>query len=221
MVLLRKRKRTAKRSKLATVASVKKMLNGVLEKKQKSVAPTVTTMVANSIYSYNLTAQILQGTTDGARVGDSIHLKNYVANVKYVTHSAAAFYQLRVLVLWSGEEFNASTSLFTTTGLGATQVLLPGSSGFATALINPKAVTVLYDNLIEINSAINAYEDGQTIRFNIKLDQKFMYQEGASVQGKTKNLYIVIIPDWLSTNASPPANSGLCSANGVLYYTDA
>lgn len=215
--------------KLATVSSVKKMINGVMEKKQRIVPPTFAGVIANTIYSYNLTAQILQGTTDGTRVGDTIYLTSYKCNLRWSTAAPAAFYQLRVLVVWCGEEYNPSTTVFSTAGLTAAELFVAGGPGFSISNINTKGVTVLQDTLLEINSNQNYYEDGTTLRMSIPLNQTFKYQQSGSTFGKTKNLYVVVIPDWIRTLNVPtgppidlaPTNAGNVVANGVLYYTDA
>jgi len=218
--LTKGRKRVKIQRQLATVESVKRMINGTLEKKQKGLAPVITAMVKNSTYSYNLTAQIVQGTTDGSRIGDSINLTNYSVNLRFATNPAAAFYQLRVIVLFSGEETNPSGTNFSTAGLFGNDIFVAGSAGFSTAIVNRKACTVLYDNLIEINSALDTFEDGHTLRFNVPLNQKFNYQSPGSVYGKTRNLYLVLVPDYIRTVATLPANNGSVEANGLLSYTD-
>jgi len=70
------------------------------------------------------------------------------------------------------------------------------------------------------NSALDTFEDGHTLRFNVPLNQKFNYQSPGSVYGKTRNLYLVIVPDYIRTVATLPANNGSVEANGLLSYTD-
>jgi len=217
----RKRRGGKAKTKLATVASVKRMIMGREEKKFKAGTIGLASLVNDSCYTFNVTAQVAQGTTDGARVGDSINPINLEAYFRWYTDTEAAFYQIRILVLWSGEEFNPSGSLFSTAGLAVNQIMKPCTSNFSTGIPNPKAVTILHDALVEINSNINGYEDGHNHRVNISLGgTKYSYQADASVYGKTKNLYIVIIPNYTSSNADPPETIGAVGMNYAFNFTD-
>lgn len=211
-------KRTVKK-KLATVSAVKKMILGNMEVKQLHKTPSFANLVKNTIYTYNLSAQIVQGTADGNRVGDSIFLKRLIGNVRLNTAAPAAYYQFRFLVLMSGEETNPDVNNFSASGLTSTDIFMASSTGFVTAVVNTKACTVLYDTIVDINSQIVGYEDGSIIRLNIKLPKgKFNYQSAGSVFGKTRSLYLVVVGDWVSSNASAPANNGSIGTTfGVLF----
>lgn len=216
----RSTKRTAKR-KLATVSAVKKMIKGNMEVKQLNRTPSFANLLKNTIYSYNLTAQIVQGTADGNRIGDSVFLNRLVGNIRFNTDSEAAYYQYRCLVVMSGEEFNPDVNNFSAAGLSATDIFMASATGWITAVVNTKACTVLYDTIIDINSQINGYEDGHIIRLNLKLPKgKFNYQSLGSVYGKTRNLYLVIVGDWISTNADPPDNNGSIGTTFGLMFSD-
>lgn len=211
-----------KKQKVATVAAVRRMIVGNLEKKQLLKTPTASAIAQDAICTFNITAQIAQGTADGNRVGDVIALERLVANVRWYTDSEAAFYQLRVLVFWSGEEHNPGTTNFSTSGFSYNQIFVGAPLNNTGGVTNPKAVQVLYDNLVEINSNINGYEDGKTTRIDLRLPKgKFAYQEGGSIYGKLKNLYMVVIGNWSSTNADLPESTGTVQANVVVTYTDA
>lgn len=216
-----RRKGSRQTRKLATVASVKKMINGVMEKKQRAYAVQSSAMVSNTVYTYNLTAQIVQGTTDGARIGDGIELKNFVASFRYLTAPQGAYYSLRILVFFSGEEYNPSAIAFGAASFSAAEIMAAAGVNFVTAVTNPKAISVLHDVIIQVNSQVVGYEEGQVHRVNIPLNQKFLYQAAGSIQGKTKNLYMVVIPDFYTTNAAPPPNAGIIQVNGILNFTDA
>jgi len=216
-----KRRRGKKGSKkLATVSTVRRMLSGVQEKKQSCQtiqASGSTNMNSGVLTGYNLTAAITQGTADGMRVGDSIDLTAFVANVRWTTNAAAGFYQLRVLLFYSGEEVNPAA--FQTTGfLTTSQVITPASLFAVVGVINTKAVTILYDNLLELNSTISTVQEGVTARINVPLKGKFHYNETAGVYGKSKNLYIAVIPQY--TGPGTPTDNGICSINYALKYSD-
>lgn len=164
--------------------------------------------LCNSVYSYNLTAGLTQGTTVGARQGDQVYLVDL--KMKGFVNSAAASnaYAFRIIVGWSGEEYNPATLL--TTGLNATEFFLPVVSLSNTnGIINPKAFTVLADTTIDVNSQITATSDSQSFDATIPLYQKYAYQSGGSVYGKTKNLYVVVVSYVLA------GTSGVTSTGGV------
>jgi len=216
-----KRRRAGRGSKkLATVSTVRRMLSGVQEKKQscQTIQATGDTNMGSGVATgYNLTAKITQGTADGLRVGDSIDLQSFTANVRWTTNTAAGFYQLRVLLFYSGEEVNPSN--FETAGfLSTSQIITPASLFAVVGVTNTKAITVLYDNLLELNSTISTVQEGVTARINVPLKGKFHYNEVAGVYGKSKNLYIAIIPQY--TGPGTPSNNGICTINYCLKYSD-
>lgn len=208
-----------KKRKLATVAVVNRMINGILEKKQKPFSCIAATMTKRVVLSHNVTAQIAQGTADGTRVGDQINLQSLIVNFSLSTNTTAAFYKYRVIVGWSGEEFNTSPTLLTT-NLGATDVFIQTpNSLWELGIINTKSFTPVFDKLIEVNSLLASYSDGVTTRMVIPFNQKFSYQAAGSTMGKTKNLYIVLVPAYEAVVA--PADSGDCVVEYVMKYTDA
>lgn len=220
-IATRKRKTRSKKTKVATVAAVKKMIMSQQEKKFISGTATLASITNDTLFTFNLTARITTGTEDGNRIGDSVNLTNLEGFVKWYTDTEAAYYQLRVIVFWCGEEYDLSGTLFSSSGFGGTQLFKPYSSFPCQAIPNPKAITVLHDAFMEINSQLDGFEDGRTHRFNIPLNgQKFNYRQDLSKYGKTKNLYCVIIGNYSSSNANPPENIGAAFLNYSLNYTD-
>lgn len=147
----------------------------------------------NTIYSYNITAQCVQGTSNINRQGDGVYLE-YLKVRGYVRSDAVAdTYVYRILVGWSGEEFNPASLL--STALTATEIFLPNTGNFsqASSLINPKAFQVLYDETIDINSNIAGVDDIHSVTTAIPLKTKFTYQAAASVYGTSRNLYFVVL----------------------------
>lgn len=164
----------------------------------------------------------MQGNADGNRIADAVNLIKLSGNIRWYTDPKAAFYQLRILVFFSGEETNPNATNFATGGLGASDFMIGGTAVSSIGCVNPKSCQLLYDNLVEINSAIDAFEDGVTTRINIDLKgQKFLYQSAAGVYGKTKNLYVMIIGNWSRTAATLPSTVGTVESNLILHYTDA
>jgi len=211
--------------KVATVASVKRMISGVLEKKQCPIAQNTNIVVGSndSIWTQNMTAQIVQGTVDGARVGDEIHLNSLHFNGQFLTDEVSGFYRYRLLVGWSGEEFNPSGGALSTSGLASNQLFVQGVSENVTGVVNTKAFTPILDVTYDINSQITSVIDGKTFRHVVPLNQKFKYQQSSgagNVYGKTKNLYMVIVVKWI-TDSAPATNGSIINQSIVVKYTDA
>lgn len=141
------------------------------------------------------TQGIVQGDTNTQRDGDRIHLE--ALKIKGCMQSAAASgaYSHRIIVGWSGEEYTtANISNNFVAGLVTGEVFLPNTvtNWLPSALINPKAFTVLYDETFDINSQVAATHDGVSFAATIPLNTDFSYQSTGSVQGKTRNLYIIV-----------------------------
>jgi len=149
-------------------------------------------MTHNTPYTTSLTQKISQGDDNVSRDGDAIVIAAVKVQGAVVTAAASGAYMYRVMLLWSGEEYNVSGS---SSGLTSTEIFLPGTGGsfIANAIVNPKAVTVLHDEMIDVNSLIASTRDVKDIAFKVNLGQKFPYQASASIYGKTKNLYLVVI----------------------------
>lgn len=62
--------------------------------------------------------------------------------------------------------------------------------------------------------------DGVTIRHTVKINQKFNFQATGSVFGKTKNLYLLVVPSFLG-GTSPTTLLGQINVNTLIKYTDA
>jgi len=207
---------SAKKRKVATVAAVKRMIAGVMEPKQIFINPFAVGFTLGTVHSYNITAQVLQGTADGNRTGDSINLSSVMIRYLYVTNTTANFYGLRVLLLMSSEEFN--TANLSTAGLGISQVFGSPNTTIFNCIPNAKAVTILADQTYNMNSQIAGTTDGQTGIINHSFgSRKFDYQAAGSVFGKKQNLYLVVVADK-GVAASTNAGDFLCHIR--LKYLD-
>lgn len=218
MTRTRRVKRKAKKEKVATVGAVKRMLRATSEMKQQALAPA-TNLSRNIMYSFNVTAQVLQGTTDPSRIGDAITLERITGYTTVVSATPAAYYQFRFLVIYSGEEYNPSTNNYSASGVQGAEVMTLGASGWTTAIPNLKACTVLHDQLITINSQLDSVEDGATHYFDVNLrgfQQK--YQGLGSVYGKVKNLYLILSADCSDASIANPI--GNAYTNYKLQFRD-
>lgn len=151
-------------------------------------------LLHNGIYSCTPSTGVVQGSANTQRIGDSIQMVAIKIRGFVQSNSASNAYQYRMIVGWSGEEFSLATSF--SAGLGSTEVFLPNSvsNWIPNGIINPKAFTVLADSTIVLNSQIASVSDLEAFNFTVPINQKFDYQAASSVYGKTKNLYILVIP---------------------------
>lgn len=182
------RRKAGKRQSFATkVRSIAPYKHNTL-----SDSTNTSAMTHNTVYTTNLTSKIAQGDDNTARDGDAVFLTNAKIRGAYHSPATTSSTVVRILVGWSGEEHNVTAS---NAGLVSTEIFLPSSGGglLSTAIVNPKAFTVLHDYVIDTNSLVAASTDVTSFAFNVPIKQKFLYQNTASVFGKVRNLYIVVI----------------------------
>jgi len=171
------------------------------------------TLTHNTIYTTNITAQITQGDSITGRDGDAVILTSLKCKGAIQTAAATGAFMYRIIVCWSGEEYDLIGS---SAGLSAGELFLgsQGGSFNCNSNCNPKSVTVLYDEHISINSLIATTSDVQQIFFSVPINQKFSYQSSGSRFGKMKNLYVVVIPSVVG------GTSGVTSCGQVFFNTD-
>lgn len=147
----------------------------------------------NTIFAFSPTQAITQGTTNESRIGDAVYLEALKIKGLYHSDAAAGAYTLRILIGYSGEEYNCPGSFIT--GFAATDIFLPntGSTFRTSSIVNPKAFTVLYDSTIEVNSNIVSTQEVKNFEDIIQLKKKFSYQSSGSQYGKDQNLYIILV----------------------------
>lgn len=217
------------KKKPVTKKQVERMLASKMETKQFSNTAQNATMTDDNIYTHNVTAQVQQSNIDGGRQGDSINLKRLKINGNFKGKITSGYYVCRLLVLYSSEEFNPSATGLSSAGLGVTQIFSPNyaSSTIGNAICNSKAVTILADKTLYVNSNIDGVMDAIPFTIDINLrGVKFNYQSSGAVYGKTKNLYLVAIPNAYDGASNIDAHLTGSGAGGnilfnyVLSYTD-
>ena len=163
------------------------------------------------IYSMNLTAQIAQGTGLGQREGDTVHLEAVKLEGFFQSSTASNAYKFRLIVGYSGEEYGQVT--LTSGVFGTSELFLPNTvATVVNGVINPKAFTMLYDEVIDMNSQIEGDRTLQSVRSTIKLNKTFSYQANASVYGKTQNLYVIVV------SYAPDVAVGVANGSAVISY---
>jgi hypothetical protein len=156
---------------------------------------TTTNMAAQSAYMIQPTRNINQGTSNQQRLGDDIFLEALKLKGTFNTATNSNAYQYRIIVGYTGEEIAVSNT-WSTTGLSAADMYQPDTfdATFLTGgAINKKAVTVLLDETIDVNSQVEGAPTLHGFDYLVPLKQKFLYQSAGSTYGKTKNLFVWVV----------------------------
>lgn len=177
---------------------------------------TVPSLLHNSVVSMVPTQGITQGDGNSNRDGDAIHLEALKLRGSFVSFATSGAYQYRILVGWSGEEYTTSgIASGLVSAIGSTEIFLPSTQTWLnSAIVNPKAFTVLYDQTIDVNSQITATQDITNFNVTVPIHQNFNYQSSGSVQGKNRNLYVVVI------GSVTGGTNGTTSAGQILLAYD-
>jgi len=205
---------TKKRKRLTYKKSFKSLMLNNTAAKHNTQGPT-TAMTHNTVYTFNATALISQGDTNTDRDGDSINLEALKLRGFYASATTAGAYGFRIIIGYSGEEYNTGNAFVTgLLGLTTAEIFLPNFPAAFVAVVNPKAFTVLHDQTVEVNSQIAATKDVTNIVNSTLLKSKFDYQSTGSVYGKLKNLYVVVVAQVVG------GVTGTTAAGEVLLASD-
>jgi len=184
-----------KRKQPSRTFSMKKYIRSTLPAKHNYVQDLQVTGTHNSVYAYSPTQGIVQGTSNAQRLGDSAHLLSLKvsgwASSSSLTTKAVEY---RIMVIYSGEEITAPTSLVTPS-FASSELWLSGTApGWVpNAIANPKGITVLDDRTITLNNSITGVSDLESFNYSVALNSDFDYQASASTFGKNRNLYVVVM----------------------------
>lgn len=216
------RSKITKRANKKNTSSVRKTILGMAATYHDTQNDNTVTVAAthNTIYTSNVTAKVVTGTNDTDRQGDQIYMMGLKVKGVVQTATASNGYQYRIIVGYSGEEYNATGFGTGATGLAAAEVFLPSTgSNFATnQIINPKTFTVLYDQTIDLNSQLTSVSDMYGVDFFIPMKTKFPYQAQGSIYGKYKNLYIVVVSSVSAGGVPGTTLSGSISLSTALQF---
>lgn len=176
--------------------------------------PTVSSALQNTLYNLNLTGNIPQGTAEGNRTGDNIHLDAFKMKINFYTDNATnkqCPVQFRVMLVKHDIDTNGGSDAFASGGIGAAD-LFQGNNAVTYELPNPKKVTVLYDKLCTI---IPQFNDNCVCTINeiIRLQTTHTYKT-ATNYGKYSNYYLMIC------GSQPAATSGVTVIGGFQLYGD-
>lgn len=204
-----------------TTTSLKRAIINTLPAKHFN-CQTVRAMTHNTIYTNIPTQGITQGTGNTNREGDKIFLEALKIRGTFFTPTTANAYIFRIMVLWTGEEYNTANIATTfQTGIGATEVFLPNSYGSnqTTGLVNSKACTVLLDKTYDINSLVSGVEDCVSFYELVPLKLAYSYQSSGSVHGKLKNLAVICMAS-VSAGTAGTTNTGNLDYSCDLIFKD-
>lgn len=210
--------RTIKKAKRrrAGYNTLKRQILNIESAKHMTDQPTAVpggNMTMNTLYTYNVTSKVAQGTGVNQRIGDSIYLEALKIRGNYIVPQDAGGYVARILVGYSGEEYSATGFA---SGLGTGEVFhAPTANAWSpNGLINSKAFTVLYDQTIDINTLTTTNEELSSFVATVPLKKDHDYQAAASIYGKKTNLYIVVV------GAAVGGSSGTTNVGNIIMSLD-
>jgi len=206
---------TKRKQRKQLASSIKRVITNEKPAKHLSFF-TSSALTHNTILSMSPTQGVVQGDTNADRDGDQIQLCALKLKGSFFAPTTANGYSYRIMVGYSGEEYPTGTAL-TASGLVEAEIFLPntGTGQRTNALNNPKAFTVLYDETVDVNSLISGVQDVYSYSLTVPLnDSKFYYQSNQSTYGKTKSLYVVVIPSVIA------GTLGITSAGNVHISAD-
>lgn len=177
----------------------------------------IASLTHNTVLTLIPTAGLVQGTGNANRVADQIQLLAFKIRGSIQTPTAANGYSYRVLVGWTGEEFNLPTNFGS--GLGTNEIFLPSTTPnwVAGGIVNPKAFTVLYDQVFDVNSQVSGANDVLSFAETVSIDTKFQYQESNSSYGKTRNLAVVVIGSVVAGVSGTTAAGAVVVAYDLIF----
>lgn len=173
----------------------------------------------NNIYAYNLTKDIVQGTSNTTRLGDEVELCALKFNISLQAPATANGYTYRILVGYHTQ--TDTNTVLTYNVLSPSQIFLTGTGAnwVCGGIINPKNFTVLYDSTHDINSQITGTGDLMSVGETVPINHKFIYGQEAGAQGKTRNLYYVIMSNVIGGVANNTV-SGAVALNTDLIFKE-
>lgn len=203
---------TKKKTKRSGRSSFASKVIAISPAYHSTIDGTAVTFLQNDVKSYNLTAQVSQGTSNNQRSGDFIQLLSVKIAGLYVSNSVAGAYTFRVMLVTTTDRVNNATL---GSGISSTDIFLPNTaSNICNGITNPKTCTVYYDEQFDCNSQVAGASDVVSVKSTVALNQKFLYDGAGSVYGKVKNLYLVVM-----TNVSG-GTVGVTAAGSMAISTD-
>jgi len=209
------RRKTYKKKKPVSLA--KKLLK-LTDSKSFNYQHAGVTLTHGFYYSTCPTQHIVQGTTNVTRIGDSCYLQSFKVQGVVNAPAASGTFRYRMIVAWSTVQVANIT--FTNGILGGSNLFHSGTDAVTTnGIINSKAITVLSDSIIDINSNFTSGTDLRSFALTVPINQNFQYVADGSTFGKRKNLFFLVLP-YATNGASGLTPAGAVSFSYQLKFKD-
>jgi len=201
-------------------AKVRKVITKAAQLKHVANEVSVSPFTAATIYTHCPTQNIAPGTGISARLGDQVKLHKLILNgYVFAAQLSNANAKFRVSVIYSTQGKAASS--VTSGGFNYADLFLPNTytvNGIC-GVFDEKAVTVLSDQIIDINSFVSTATDIKSWTQEIYLkDVKCEYIDSGSAFAKKKNLYIIF--QAYSAAGANPTNCGSFFYSYDLQFKD-
>lgn len=174
-------------------ARVRKVITSAAQLKHITNTSFTSGMDSDVMYFTSPTQNVSQGTAIGQRIGDEIKLHALKLNgFINSTTAALACAKFRVAVFYSSA--NRAASSVTTGAFTATELFLPNTINTpANGIFDDKALTVLADVLIDVNSLVSNAQDIKSFAVSVPLkDVRARFGESGGAFVDKKNLYIMV-----------------------------
>jgi len=144
------------------------------------------------VYSKNLTYDLTQGTSQANRQGDNVYLCSLKVSGFYESPvNAANGVVYRVLVYWS--DLYANTGNFGTATISTGDIFINSGDRNSMLIVDPKKVTVLYDETTVIQASISGVYTAQDIIAKVSIEKAVKFLPGTN-ELNPRNLFLTIIP---------------------------
>lgn len=177
-------------------------------------------MLHNVQYVTSPSQAITQGNSNVTRVGDEVYLQSLEINGIFLSSSAAnAAQKYRMMVVFHSNEDSCGTSVISNAITGTNLFHANTNNIIVNGIINPKAVTVLADFIVDLNCNVSGAREVKSFAFKVPINETFKYGRPGDVFGKNKNLYI-IYSSFISGGTTGATSTGNIEFSSVLKFKD-
>lgn len=188
------RRKSRKSVKPASFAKrVRKVIASTAQLKHASNSSNVSSMDTDLMYFTSPSQNIAQGTAINQRLGDQVKLKYLKINGYFSAATLAnANTKFRVSVFYCAEGKAASS--VTTGAFTQAELFLPNSVNTTVcAMFDEKAITVLADMTVDLNSNISTSQEIKSFAFTVPLKNAVLnFRESGSAFSNKRNLYVMV-----------------------------
>jgi len=198
---------------------VRKVISSTAQTKHATNNTFVSGMDSDVLYFTSPTQNISMGTSINQRIGDQVKLKYLRVNGFFAASTAAnANVKFRVTAFYCAEGKAASS---VTVGAFTSSELFQPNTAPTTVngIFDEKAVTVLADMVVDLNSNVSTSQEVKSFNFTVPLKHAVLnYRESGSAFSNKRNLYLCITGH--TPNGLNVADLGNISYSYDLAYTD-